>query len=106
MKRLIFVIGVFIVALALSAFHWVGIIIGGLIVGYFSKNLKEAVAAGLALSLFIFGAFLAYLAYMGMLEKFLTLSPLPYISLLLCMALAVISATITNFFSPFAVKQS
>lgn len=106
MRRWIPVIVIFALTLALSTLHWTGIVIGGLIAGYLSRNLKEAIALGVALGLSVFGAFLAYLGYIGMLEKFLALSPLPYISLLLCMALAVVSPIITNFFSPLAVNQS
>ncbi|WP_456329055.1 hypothetical protein [Archaeoglobus sp.] len=105
MNRWILIALSFLLALALSIIHWAGIIIGGLIAGYFSRNFKEALAVGFAMGFFIYGAFMAYLAYMGMLEKFLALSPLSYISLVLCLVLAVISTIITNFFSPYAVKN-
>jgi len=105
MNRWIFIALSFLLALTLSIFHWVGIIVGGLIAGYLSRNFKEALVFGFAMGFFIYGAFIAYLAYTGMLAKFLALSPLPYISLVLCLALAVISTIITNFFSPYAVKK-
>mgnify|MGYP000187186944 CR=1 FL=1 len=105
MKRWILIVISFVLALALTIFHWLGIVVGGLIAGYFSKNFREALAFGFGLGFFLFVAFMAYLAYMGMLAKFLALSPLPYISLMLCLGLAVFSTIITNFFSPYAVER-
>ena len=104
--RTVLIAGTFIIALAISLFHWAGLIIGGLIAGYLSRNFKEAASVGFALGIFVFLAFLTQLAAAGMLEKFVALSPLPYISLILTLSLTVISAAITNFFSPYAVKQS
>lgn len=104
MNRWILIVISFLLALVLSIFHWAGIIVGGVIAGYFSRSFKEALAIGFAMGIFVFGAFIAYLAYLEMLSKFLALSPLPYISLVLCLTLAVISTIITNFFSPSATE--
>jgi Mg/Co/Ni transporter MgtE len=104
--RIVLIAATFIITLALSLFHWAGLIAGGLIAGYFSRSLKEAVGAGFLLGVFVFLAFIVSLSASGILDKFIALSPLPYVSLILTLVLAVVSAAITNFFSPYALKQS
>lgn len=104
--RIVLIAATFIITLALSLFHWAGLIVGGLIAGYFSRSLKEAVGVGFLLGVFVFLAFIVSLSASGILDKFIALSPLPYVSLILTLVLAVVSAAITNFFSPYALKQS
>ncbi len=89
----------FAIGLIISYFHWVGLIVGGLAVGIASRNLRTALAAGLAFGIMVWLAFIAMLSVNGMAGKFFAMSPLSYLSLLLTVVATTISASITNFFS-------
>ena len=64
MRWLGFTLGA-IVGLALASVHWIGLIVGGALVGLFARDLPRAVLAGLAFGLLALVAFAAWLALDG-----------------------------------------
>ena len=89
----------FVIGLAVSYFHWVGLIIGGFAVGVATRSLKVALVSGFIFGIVVWFAFVAMLSANGMADKFFAMSPLQYVSLLLTVIATTISASITNFFS-------
>lgn len=89
----------FVIGLAISYFHWVGLIVGGLAVGAVTRSLKVALVSGFIFGIVVWLAFVAMLSVNGMVGKFFAMSPLQYISLVLTVIATTISASITNFFS-------
>lgn len=81
------------VAIAISFFHWLGIVITGLLIGFLSKSYKKAVLFSLLFALTFWLAFVFYSALFGIANKMLTL-PLTYLSLAMTTILAVVSSTL------------
>ena len=54
-----------LVGLAASAVHWVGLVVGGLLVGVVSSSLPRAAANGVAFAVLVLGAFALWLATQG-----------------------------------------
>lgn len=79
--------------IAISLFHWIGIVITGLLIGFMSKSYKKAVLFSLLFALAFWLAFLFYSALFGIAEKMLTL-PLTYLSLAMTAIVAVVSSTV------------
>lgn len=60
-----------VVGLALASVHWLGLFVGGALVGLFARTLPRAVAAGVAFGLLAVLAFAAWLAVSGSLGVYL-----------------------------------
>lgn len=95
MKDWVKILAGFVIGIIVSYFHWIGLVIGGAAVGFSSRNVKTALMAGLAFGLAVWLSFLITLAMTDMIDKFLSMSPLPYLSLLLT-AITTLSASLRS----------
>lgn len=84
----------FLIGLAISYFHWLGLIAGGILIALTSKNLKTAIALGFLLGVAVYCLFLVQLAANGLAEKFFAMVPLSYLSLLLAVAATTLSSAL------------
>lgn len=69
-----------IVGLALASIHWVGLVVGGALVGLFARDLPRAVVAGLAFGVVALLAFAAWLALAGALGVYLEMGQILAVS--------------------------
>ena len=69
-----------VVGLAVAQVHWVGLVLGGALVGLASRDLLHALAAGLAFGVLAWLAFAALLAARGALDGYLGAGRLLYVS--------------------------
>lgn len=83
-------------AIVISFFHWIGIVITGLIIGFISKSYKKAIIFSLLFALAFWLSFILYSAIFGIAERMLTL-PLTYLSLAMTAILSVVSSTLRAF---------
>ena len=95
----------FLAGLAFSYFHWLGLLIGGGLIGLTSRSFKAALVLGFLLGVAVWVLFLIQLSLSDMIGKVLAMAPLPYLSLLLTLIATTLSSIITNFFSPSAVLE-
>lgn len=90
MKR----IAAFVAGVIISYFHWIGIFIGGALVGFSAKNTKFALLYGFLFGLVVWLLFAVYMASAGMLDKYFSMGILLYMSLLLPVVASTLSASL------------
>ncbi|MCS7144186.1 MAG: hypothetical protein NZ879_04110 [Archaeoglobaceae archaeon] len=78
-------------AIALSFFHWLGIVISGALIGFISESYKKALLFSFLFALAFWLAFIGYSAFFGIAEKLLML-PLTYFSLFMTAIVAMVSS--------------
>lgn len=81
------------IAIVISFFHWLGIVMAGLVIGFLSKSYKKAILFSLLFAFALWLGFIFYSALFGIAEKMLTL-PLTYLSLAMTAIFAVVSSTL------------
>lgn len=86
----------FALAIILSFFHWIGIVISGALIGFISESYKKALFFSFLFALAFWLAFIGYSAFFGIAEKMLTL-PLAYISLVMTAIVAMVSSMLRAF---------
>lgn len=59
----------FVIALPLGAFHWLGLVAGGTIVGFTASSTRRALVLGVYLGLFAAAGFVGWLWFTGVLGK-------------------------------------
>lgn len=69
-----------LVGLALASVHWVGLVVGGALVGLFARDLLRAVAAGVAFGVVALVAFAVWLALSGALGVYLEMGQILAVS--------------------------
>lgn len=79
-------------ALALSAVHWLGLLVGGVAVGLLAKSWPRALAGGLGFGLLAWLVFLALLANAGRLAGYLHSGQLLSVSVAIPLALGLIGS--------------
>jgi hypothetical protein len=84
------------ISILASFFHWIGILLTGIVIGAISKNFKQALSYALIFAVLFWLAFLAYSGVFGAIEKVLGL-PLTFMSLALTVILAASSSLITRY---------
>jgi uncharacterized membrane protein (UPF0136 family) len=95
MKQLV----AFLIGLVLAYVHWIGIIIGGFLVGYTAKNVKVAIACGFAFGVVLWIFFAAYMASAGLLGKYTAMGLLFQVSVLLPLIASTLSASLKSIFA-------
>lgn len=91
MRRLVLP-AVVLAALALSAVHWVGLLVGGVAVGLLGSSWPRALAGGLGFGLLAWVVFLAVLADASRLAGYLDSGQLLYVSVAIPLALGLIGS--------------
>ncbi len=86
-------VAAFAAGVVLSYFHWVGLIIGGALLGFTAKKLRYAISLGLLLGAVVWLLFAAQMVYSGVLDRFLHF-PLSYVSLLLSVAASTLASSL------------
>lgn len=84
--------GLALAALALSAFHWFGLLVGGVAVGLFARTWPRALGGGVAFGLVAWAAFLVVLWDAGRLAAYWQSGQLLYVSLGIPVVLGVVGA--------------
>lgn len=84
------------VAIAISFFHWIGIVISGAVIGFLAKSYKSALLFSSLYAILFWASFIAYSVTLGVFEKLIGL-PLTYMSLALTTTLAIVSSTLRAF---------
>ena len=80
MRRVVLV-GLALAALVLSAFHWLGLLAGGIAVGLLARTWPRALGGGAAFGLLAWAAFLVVLWDAGRLDAYWQSGQLLYVSL-------------------------
>lgn len=91
------VVFTFLVALALTAVHWVGLVVGGLLLGLLAPSFWRAVQYGLYLGVGVLAAFLAYLWLFGALGEFAVAGQLTWLAVGATLLLPTLAATVRAF---------
>ncbi len=84
------------ISILASSFHWLGILLTGILIGVISKNFRQALSYAMIFAVLFWLAFLAYSGVFGAIEKVLSL-PLTYMSLALTVILAASSSLIAKY---------
>lgn len=79
-------------ALALSAVHWLGLLVGGVAFGLLASSWPRALAGGLGFGLLAWAVFLVVLADAGRLAGYLGAGQLLYVSLAIPLGLGLIGS--------------
>ena len=86
----------FLLAVALglvaSAFHWAGLILGGLLVGLVAPTVRRSVVTGLFFGFTVFVAFLAYLLVVGAASAYVAMGVLFYLSVAIAVLVPTLAA--------------
>ncbi|MEM0022029.1 MAG: hypothetical protein QXW59_05725 [Archaeoglobaceae archaeon] len=85
-----------VIAITISFFHWIGIVISGAVIGFLAKSYKSALLFSSLYAIAFWASFIAYSATLGVFDKLINL-PLTYLSLALTLAVAVVSSTLRAF---------
>ncbi|AGK60496.1 hypothetical protein Asulf_00469 [Archaeoglobus sulfaticallidus PM70-1] len=80
------------VSLAITYFHWIGLIIGGLICGIFGST-KKAFASAIAFSIIVSVAFIVKMSMIS-LEKFFAMGMIAYLSFIIAFLLPLLSSSV------------
>jgi hypothetical protein len=91
MRRIVLA-GVVLAAFALSAVHWLGLLVGGVAVGLLAGSWPRALAGGAGFGLVAWLGFLAVLANAGRLDGYLASGQLLYVSLAIPLVLGTVGA--------------
>lgn len=78
-RRAVMLVGA-AVGLAVAQFHWLGLLLGGALVGLASRDLPRALLAGLAFGVGALAVFLGSLAIAGSLGPVLAMGQLTYLA--------------------------
>ena len=97
MRWLGFALGA-VVGLALASVHWVGLVIGGALVGTFARDLPRAVVAGVAFGLVALVAFGVWLALDGALGVFLEMGQILAVSVAIPLVGGVLGSLVRGLF--------
>jgi hypothetical protein len=84
----------FLVGVALGAVHWVGLFVGGALVGLVAPSFTRAVQHGLYLGVLVLGLFVAYLWVYGGLGTYLGLGQLLYANVAITLLVPPLGATL------------
>lgn len=87
----------FVVGLALAAVHWVGLAVGGALVGLLAPTFARALWHGLHLGIAALVAFVAYLALFGALPAFLASGELAALTVAVALAVPTLAASVRAF---------
>ncbi|RLI79754.1 hypothetical protein DRP04_08865 [Archaeoglobales archaeon] len=94
MKKLL----AFIIGLIAAYIHWVGLIVGGILVGITAESNKKALTYGFALGFVVWILFVIYLALLGVVDKYVSMGPLFYLSMVLPVVTSTLSASVRSIF--------
>lgn len=83
-----------LIGLVLASIHWIGLVIGGALVGLFARDLPRAVAAGVAFGLVALVAFGVGLALDGALSVYLETGQILAVSVAIPLAGGVLGSLI------------
>ncbi|WP_202318759.1 hypothetical protein [Archaeoglobus neptunius] len=81
----------FAAGIVLSILHWAGIVLGAALIGWSTENLRKGMLMGFVFGVTVWALFIAYAFFIFDFSRFIGL-PLTYISLLISVALATLSA--------------
>jgi hypothetical protein len=84
----------FIVSLAISYFHWIGLIAGGIASALAGKNILRALLYGFLFGVTVWVIFLINMSYFGMLGKYMGMGIVLYLSLLTSILIPTLSASV------------
>ncbi|RLI79468.1 hypothetical protein DRP07_10070 [Archaeoglobales archaeon] len=84
----------FVIAFAITYFHWTGLIAAGLVAAFAFKDLKRSLAAGFLFGLVVWILFLAYMAYNGLLEKYIAMGMVFYLSIVIALLIPTLTASV------------
>lgn len=81
-----------VVGLILTAVHWVGLLLGGALVGLFAPSVSRALLTGLFFAVAVVVTWLVYLLVVGDLGAYLGMGIITYLSLGVAFVLPVLAA--------------
>jgi hypothetical protein len=87
----------FAIAFILTYFHWVGLIVGGLVAAFTRDSLKKSMMAGFVFGLVVWVLFLAYMAFNGLMQKYTAMGIVFYLSIAIPIVIPTLSASIRGF---------
>ena len=93
----VLVVVTFVVGLALAAVHWVGLAVGGALLGFLAPSFWRAVQYGLYLGMTVLVAFLAYLWLFGALGEFAAAGQLTLLAVVVALLVPPLAATVRAF---------
>ncbi|MFC5973180.1 hypothetical protein ACFPYI_17750 [Halomarina salina] len=93
----VLVVVTFVVALALTAVHWVGLAVGGALLGVLAPSFWRAVQYGLYLGITVLAAFLVYLWLFGALGEFAGAGQLTWLAIAVALLVPPLAATVRAF---------
>lgn len=88
---------IFILGVAASAFHWIGICIAGFGLSFFGKSIKTKLAFGAVGGLVVWLAFVMYLFSAGIYEKAVQTGTLFNLSVFFAVILGAVSGLASSF---------
>ncbi|MFD1515440.1 hypothetical protein [Halomarina rubra] len=91
------VVFTFLVGLALTAVHWVGLVVGGLLLGVLATSFWRAVQYGFYLGVTVLAVFLAYLWLFGALPQFFAAGQLTWLAVAVTLFVPPLAATVRAF---------
>jgi hypothetical protein len=94
MRRAIAVSVAVAVALALASVHWVGLLVGGIVVGALAQSWPRALAGGVAFGVVAWLVFLASLADAGRLAAYWDSGQLLYVSVATPVVLGLVGSLV------------
>ncbi len=84
----------FVIAFIITYFHWVGLIVAGLVAAFAFKDLKKSLAAGFLFGLIVWILFLAYVAYNGILQKYIAMGMVFHLSIAISLLLPTLTSSV------------
>jgi cytochrome bd-type quinol oxidase subunit 1 len=84
----------FAVAFAIAYFHWIGLIVGGLVAAFSFRNLKHSILAGFIFGLVVWLLFAAYMGLNGLIEKYTSMGLVFYLSLIISSIIPTLTASV------------
>lgn len=92
--RRLAIAGGFLVGLSVTSVHWVGLLLGGLLVGLPARRVRDALGFGLLLGILAWLGFLAWLVVQGAATGFVGLGLFAWLSLAIALGLPVLGSLI------------
>ena len=89
----------FIIAFAITYFHWTGLIAGGLVAAFSFDNLRKSMAAGFIFGLIVWILFFAYMGFQGLIAKYTAMGMVFYLSLLIPIIIPTLTASVRGLLS-------
>ncbi|MBO8182582.1 MAG: hypothetical protein H0Z28_07285 [Archaeoglobus sp.] len=84
----------FVIAFAITYFHWTGLIAGGLVAAFTFRSLKRSIAAGFVFGLVVWVLFAVYMAFNGLMGKYTAMGLVFYLSLVIPLVIPTLTASI------------